>query len=64
VALAGDSDDLPADPDYDSVPDELVQLQDLRAPVIVLDESGVSSDTLVIVPSLWAAARRLREADE
>lgn len=55
------TDELPRDPDFDSVPDELLLLSGLGAPVIVLDESGVSHDTLVVVPQMWAHARRAIE---
>jgi hypothetical protein len=67
-----DRDDLPRDPDYDAVPDELTLLAGLDEPespswcprseqVTVLDEDGASRDQLVIVPGLFGQARRLED---
>jgi hypothetical protein len=56
-----DRDELPADPDLDDVPEELRLLDGLGGRVVVLDEDGVGPATLVIVPSLFAHARRLQE---
>jgi hypothetical protein len=47
------------DPDMDDVPETLQRLDGER--VTVLDEDGVSQDTLVIVPGLFGHARRLDE---
>ena len=54
-------DDLPRDPDWDDVPEELTLLAGLGEPVIVIEPDGVSRDTLVIVPQMFAHARRLEE---
>ena len=57
--------ELPPDPDWDDVPEELVLLSALNdGQVVVLDEDGVGPATLVVVPSLFAHARRLREDAE
>ena len=55
--------ELPHDPDWDAVPAELVQLSGMNRQVIVLDEEGVGPATLVVVPQLFAHARRLSEED-
>ena len=52
------------DPDWDDVPEELRLLAGLGNPVTALCEDGVSQDTLVVVPSLFAHARRLEEGDQ
>jgi hypothetical protein len=57
------SDDLPRDPDWDDVPTDLKILAGLDKPVIVVEPDGVSRDTLVIVPGLFAHARRLEDGD-
>ena len=58
-----DIDDLPLDPDWDDVDDDLRILRGLDHGVVtVLCEDGVSHDALVIVPGLFAHARRLRDA--
>lgn len=54
---------LPVDPDWDDVPMELRLLAGL-GPATVICEDGVSRDQLVIVPSMFAHARRLREDAE
>ena len=60
-----DSDELPRDPDWDDVPEELRLLAGLDHGVVaVLCEDGVSQDTLVVVPALFAHARRLEEIYE
>ena len=52
------------DPDWDDVPEELALLAGLNhGRVTVLDEDGVSQDTLVIVPGLFGHARRMDEED-
>ena len=57
-----DRDDLPADPDLDSVPEELLLMAYTNhGQVTVLSEDGVSRDTLVIVPGLFGHARRMAE---
>ena len=56
-------DDLPVDPDWDDVPEELRLLAGLGNPVTVICEDGVSQDALVIAPGLFAHARRLREGE-
>ena len=54
--------ELPPDPDWDDVPEELVLLSGLdHGQVTVLCEDGVSQDVLVVVPSLFA--RRLEEGE-
>ena len=56
--------ELPPDPDWDDVPEELVLLSALNdGQVVVLDEDGVGPATLVVVPSLFAHARRLEEGE-
>jgi hypothetical protein len=58
-------DDLPRDPDWDDVPEELRLLAGLNGGrVLVLDEDGVGPATLVVVPSLFGHARRLREHED
>lgn len=58
------TDDLPRDPDWDDVPEELVLLSELHhGRVKVVCEDGVSDDVLAVVPGLFGHARRL-EADE
>jgi hypothetical protein len=55
--------DTPRDPDWDDVPlalEALAGLNDGR--VTVIEPDGVSSDVLVIVPGLFAHARRIKEA--
>ena len=57
-----DDDELPADPDLAHVPADLRLLAGLNhGQVTVLDEDGVSSDTLVLVPGLWGHLHRLAE---
>ena len=59
-----DDEQLPRDPDWDDVPDDLQLLGGLNhGRVTVLDEDGVSSDSLVIAPGLFGHARRLEEGD-
>ena len=43
-------DELPVDPDWDDVPEELALLAGLGNPVPVICDDGVSQDTLVVVP--------------
>jgi hypothetical protein len=50
------------DPDLADVPSDLQLLAGL-GPVTVMDQDGVGPATLVIVPALFAHARRLREED-
>ena len=58
-----DPDEMPRDPDWDAVPEELVLLSGLNGGVAtVICDDGVSQDQLVIVPALFAHARRLRES--
>lgn len=60
--MTHDPDDLPVDPDLDDVDDDLRILHGRdRGVVRVLCEDGVSHDALVIVPGLFAHARRLSE---
>ena len=60
--MTHDPDDLPRDPDWDDVPEELALLSHLdHGQPMVLDEEGVGVATLVVVPSLHAHARRLTE---
>jgi hypothetical protein len=54
-----DPDDLPRDPDYDDVPEELAELEGER--VLLWTEDGPVDGVLVIVPQTWAHARRLEE---
>jgi hypothetical protein len=54
-----DPDDLPRDPDYDDVPEELVELEGRR--VILWTDDGPLEGTLVVVPGAWAHGRRLEE---
>jgi hypothetical protein len=58
-----EDDELPRDPDWDAVPEPLLLLSGLGAPVIVLDDAGVSADTLAVVPGLFGHAKRLTEED-
>jgi hypothetical protein len=51
--------DLPRDPDWKDVPEDLVILAGLDRPVTVLDEDGVGPALLVIVPGLFGHASRL-----
>jgi hypothetical protein len=51
---------LPRDPDWDDVPSDLQLLAGL-GPVTVIEPDGVSREQLVIVPSMFAHARRLRD---
>ena len=58
-------DELPRDPDWSDVPEELVLLSELNhGQVTVLTDDGVSRDTLVVVPGLFGHARRLEEDAE
>jgi hypothetical protein len=58
------ADDLPRDPDWDDVPEELQLLAESGEPVTVVEPDGSESRAqLVIVPALFAHARRLREGD-
>jgi len=61
-----DRDAMPRDPDWDDVPEELRLLAGFNhGRVVVLDESGVSNDdVLVVVPSLFAHTRRLEEGEQ
>ena len=55
--------DTPRDPDWDDVPLDLEALARLdHGQVTVLTEDGVGPAELVVVPSLFAHARRLKEA--
>ncbi len=54
------TDDLPADPDLDDVPPELLELDGQLVTVTDADGSTTTS-TMVIVPGLWAHARRFRD---
>ncbi len=55
-----DDDLLPLDPDWDDVPPDLAALN--NQVVTVIDADGVTTtEFLVIVPSLFAHARRIRE---
>ena len=57
-----ESDELPRDPDWDSVPEELQLLAGVdQGKCIVLSPDGVSVDGLAIAPPLFAHARRLKE---
>lgn len=57
-----DPDDLPRDPDFDTVHEELELLAGLNhGQVVVISEDGVSRDTLVVVPGLFGHAARLKE---
>jgi hypothetical protein len=56
-----DDDELPRDPDWDDVPEELALLDGER--VTVIDEDGVGPATLVVVPQMFAHARRLRDGE-
>lgn len=58
--LSGD--DLPRDPDLAHAPEELQLLAALHeGQVVVLDESGVSRDVLVLVPAVFGRHRRMKE---
>ena len=54
--------DLPVDPDWDDVPEQLRDRDD--GELIVVDEDGVSQGTLVILPEAFARARMIREDRE
>ena len=55
-------DELPRDPDWDDVPEDLVLLANLEhGQPLVLSEDGVGRDALVVVPSLFGHARRLAD---
>jgi hypothetical protein len=55
-----DPDDLPADPDRDDVPPELLEHEGER--VFLFDhEHGLMDGTLVVIPQFWAHARRRDE---
>jgi hypothetical protein len=56
------ADDLPRDPDWDDVPEELALLAGL-ARVGVIEPAGASRDVLVIVPGMFGHARRLEDRD-
>jgi hypothetical protein len=58
--MTDDDEQLPRDPDWDDVPEELTLLSGL-GPVTVLDEDGVCDDLVVIAPGLFGHARRLDE---
>jgi hypothetical protein len=58
----GTEPNLPRDPDWDDVPEDLQLLAGL-GPVTVLEPDGVGPATLVIVPAMFAHARRLREGE-
>lgn len=62
--MSPSDDELPVDPDWDDVPEELALLAGLSNPVTLICEDGVSQDTLVVVPGLFAHARRLEEAED
>lgn len=62
--MSHSDDELPVDPDWDDVPEELALLAGLGNPVPVICDDGVSQDTLVVVPSLFAHARRLQEDED
>ncbi len=53
-------DDLPPDPDLDDVPRPLLA-QEGKAVTFTADDGTTETATLVIVPSLFAHSRRLRE---
>lgn len=56
------SDELPPDPDLDHVPSDLRILAGLNhGQVTVLADDGVSRDTLVLVPSMFAHEHRMTE---
>jgi hypothetical protein len=52
--------DLPRDPDYDDVPEELAE-QEGRRVRLWIDGQPPLEGTLVIVPQTWAHGRRLGE---
>lgn len=55
-------DELPRDPDWDDVPEDLVLLANLEhGQPLVLSPDGFTRDTLVVVPSMFAYARRAQE---
>ena len=56
-----DRDDMPPDPDLDHVDEELLLLAYSGRPVTLISEDGVGPATVVIVPSLFGHAHRLRE---
>ncbi len=57
-------DELPPDPDLDFVDPDLRLLAGLNGGrVVVLDESGVSHDQLMIAPSLFRRAREIEEGE-
>jgi hypothetical protein len=57
-------DEPPPRSDWHDVPEELVLLSGLGKPVTVVDEDGETCDQLVIVPGLFAHARRLEEGED
>ena len=51
---------MPADPDWDYVPEELALLAHLSGGrVTLIDEDGVGPAVLVIAPGLWGHSARL-----
>jgi hypothetical protein len=54
-------DDLPRDPDWDDVPEDLQILAGLGPTVTVRHPDGVDRDQLVIVPGMFGHARRLAD---
>jgi hypothetical protein len=54
-------DELPEDPDWDDVPDELRALDGQRVTLLGVDSDGepaIEQATLCVVPHLWADGRR------
>lgn len=54
------TDDLPADPDLDDVPPELLELDGQQVTVTEVDGT-VTTSVLTVVPGLWGHARRYLE---
>ena len=57
-----DPDDLPADPDRDDVPEELLEHEGEMV-LVWVDGQPPTREVLVIVPQLYGDARRLAEGD-
>jgi len=53
---------MPADPDFDDVPAELLALDGQQ--LTLLDADGVSTGVCLIVPGVFGAARRAAQHDD
>lgn len=60
-----DGNDLPVDPDWSDVPEELALLAHLNHGIATLtSEDGVGPAVVVVAPAVFAHARRLSEPQE